>query len=71
MKETLKLDAEEAASLNFDCDSCKVLQKYLSSSMTLDLEGNDMLDDVHQEIIDMDCQDAFDTQCKKNRINVK
>ena len=38
MKEMIKLNPEETASLNFDLDNQKVIQKYLSSSTTLDFE---------------------------------
>ena len=65
MKEVLKLNSEEAANLNFYLYSHKVTQKYLTSSTTLDFEVNDMLDDAHQEIMDMHFQDAFDAKCKK------
>ena len=40
MKETLQLNEEESASLNFYCDSCKVMQKYFNSSTILDFEEN-------------------------------
>ena len=58
----LKLNAEESVSLFFIYDSYKVMQKYLSSSMTLDFETNDMLDHAHQEIMDMHFQDVFDIE---------
>ena len=38
MKEMLKLNSEEASSLNFYLDSHKVMKKYFSSSKTLDFE---------------------------------
>ena len=56
--------------LNVDCDSHKVLQKYLISSIILEFEKNDMLDDVHQEIMNMNCQDEFDTECKRIEFKV-
>ena len=71
MKETLKLNEEESASLNVDCDGHKVMQKYLSSSNVLDFEENDVLDDTCQEIMDMHCQDAFDTECKRIELKFK
>ena len=47
------------------------MQKYLSSSTILDFEENDMLDDAHQEIMDMHCQDTFETECKRVELKVK
>ena len=62
MKETLKLNSEEGSKLNFDLNSYKVVQKYLSSCETLDLEENGMLDDVYQEIMEIHCKDTFNTE---------
>ena len=62
IKEIIKLNEVEYASLNFDHDSHKVMQKYLSSSTILIFEENYMLDDVRQEIMEMYCQDRFDME---------
>ena len=71
MKETLKLNEEESTSLNSDFDSCKAVQKCLSFSTILDSEKNDILDDAHQELMDMNCQDRFDTEYKRAELKVK
>ena len=71
MKETLKLNEEESSKLNFDYDSYEVIQQYLNSSTVLDFEENDMLDELHLEIMDMHCQDVFGTECKREEFKIK
>ena len=66
----MKLNHEESSKLNFDYESHKVMQKNLSSSAILEFEENDVLDDLHLEIMDTCCQDSFETECKRTKLKM-
>ena len=71
MKEILKLNEEESSNLNLDYDSCKAIKQYSNSSTLLEFEENDMLDELHLEIMGMHCQDAFAVGCKREELKMK
>ena len=65
----LKLNANQAKNIHFDCDSYDASQKYLNMSMTSDFEHNAFLDDFLGEIMDTRCQDNGEVGSR--RINFK
>ena len=69
IREILKLNVNEAKYLNFDLDGFSAAHAYLNTSMTLDFEENDMLEDYLEEIMSMHCKD--NDKNKSKRINFK